>query len=71
MLVCSANATETNKNKLKVLQAAASQVEQTFEAAYDALSDVSKGGAYGELLKALLAQVRAALATVLPPHAPC
>merc|ERR1711907_480864 len=51
-----ANATETNKNKLKVLAAASGQIEQTFDAAYTALQDVAKGGAYGELLKALIAE---------------
>ena len=58
LMTCSANATETNKAKLKVLAAAAAQVEETFEQAHNALGDVSKGNTYPELLKELLVQVR-------------
>merc|ERR1711934_326796 len=49
-----ANATETNKNKLLVLQAAASQVEGTFSEAYEAMKAVPSRPDYDKLLASLI-----------------
>merc|ERR1711871_695648 len=49
-----ANATETNKNKLLVLQAAAVQVENTYAEAYEALKAVPNKPEYQSLLVELI-----------------
>jgi len=54
-----ANATETNKNKMLVLAAAATQVEDAFSAAFDQLKNVSGGSGYDALLKGLLEEAAA------------
>lgn len=54
-----ANATETNKNKMLVLAAAATQVEDAFSAAFDQLKNVSGGSGYDALLKSLLEEAAA------------
>merc|ERR1711939_43938 len=51
-----ANATETNKNKLLVLQAAAAQVEEAFTAAFEELKKVPQESSYQELLLQLITQ---------------
>jgi len=49
------NATETNKNKMKVLAAAAQQVEEVYSAAFEALQAVPKDSSrYSALLKDLM-----------------
>jgi len=57
-----ANATETNKNKLLVLSAAAVEVEKTFIEAFERLKGISNdAGAYQTLLKALITEGVASL----------
>merc|ERR1711998_346213 len=51
-----ANATETNKNKLLVLSAAAAQVENTFAEAYESLKAVPGKPEYEKLLVDLISE---------------
>jgi len=52
-----ANATETNKQKLKILQAAAAEVEKAFDDAFNTLAKLpSDAGKYQTLLEGLIAE---------------